>query len=57
MHLEELNLETFIVVLMVIGIESYGKNLKSWEILIKNIIAQIITLLVLLNMALNVKLH
>ena len=38
-------------------IESHGKNLKSWEILIKNIIAQVIMMLVLINMALNVEHH
>ena len=53
-HLEKLFLETFIIVLIVNGTESHGKNLMTWEILI---IAQIIMMLVLINMVLNVEHH
>ena len=56
-YLEELILDTFILVLIVNGTESHRKNLTSWEILIRNIIAQIIMMLVLINMVLNVKHH
>ena len=48
---------TYILVLMLNGTESHGKNLMSWEILIKSIIAQIIMVLVLINMVLNVEHH
>ena len=41
--------------LMANGIESHGKNLMSSKILIRSIIAQIIIMLVLINMVLNVK--
>ena len=44
-----ISLETFILVLMVNGIESHGKNLMSWKILIRGIIAQIVMMLVLIN--------
>ena len=54
---EELILETFILVLIVNGIKSYGKNLLSQKLLIKIIIAQIIMMLVLINMVLNVEYH
>ena len=43
------SLETFILVLMVNGIESHGKNLMSWKILIRGIIVQIVMMLVLIN--------
>ena len=36
----EFILETFILVLIVSGTENHGKNLMSWEILIRSIIAQ-----------------
>ena len=49
MHLEEHILEIFIVALMESGTESHGKNL------IRGIIAQVIMMLVLINMVLNVK--
>ena len=39
---------------MINVIESHGKNLISWKIFIKSIIAQIIVMLVLTNMKLNV---
>ena len=39
------------------GIEIHGKNLMSEEILIKSIIAQIIMMLVLINVVLNVERH
>ena len=51
-HLEKPILEIFILVLMVHGIESHGKNLLSWEILIRSITTQII-ILVLINMVLR----
>ena len=56
-YLEELTLEAFILVLIVNGTESHRKNLTSWEILIGNIIAQIMMMLVLINIVLNVKHH
>ena len=56
-YLEELTLEAFILVLIVNGTESHRKNLTSWEILIRNIIAQIMMMLVLINIVLNVKHH
>ena len=37
--------------------ESHGKNLMSWKILIKNIIVQVIMMLVLINMVLSVEHH
>ena len=37
--LEELILETFVLVLMVNGIESHGNNLMNQKMLIKSIIA------------------
>ena len=43
------SLETFILVLMVNGIESDGKNLMSSKILIRSIIVQIVMMLVLIN--------
>ena len=45
------------MVLMVNGTESHGKNLISWKTLIKSIIAQIIMMLMLINMVLNVEHH
>ena len=57
MHLEELVLEKSILVLMVSGPESHGKNLMSWEVLIRSVIAQIIMMLVLINTVLNVEHH
>ena len=36
------------------GTESHEKNLMSWEILIRSIIAQIFMMLVLINMVSNV---
>ena len=39
------------------GTEIHGKNLMSWERLIKSIIAQIITMLVFINIVLNVEHH
>ena len=57
MHLEKPISETFILVLMVNSTKSHGKNLMSWEILIKSIIVQIITMLVLMNMVLSVEHH
>ena len=49
--------QAFILVLIVKGIESHGKNLMSQKILIKIIIAQIIVMLVLINIKLNVDHH
>ena len=46
-------LETFILVLMRSDTKNHGKNLISWKILIKSIIAHINTMLVLINMVLN----
>ena len=57
MDLEELVLETFTLVLIENGTESHGKNLMSWEILIKSIIAQIIMMFVLIDGVLNVEHH
>ena len=48
-------LETIILVSLVNGTESRGKNLMSWEILIGGIIAQIVMMLVLINMVLNME--
>ena len=56
MHFEELILETFILVLMVNGIKSNGKNLMNERILIKIDMVQII-MLVLINMVLKVEHH
>ena len=49
--------ETFILVLMKSGTKSHGKNLIIWKVLIKNIIVQIIMMLVLINMVLSVEHH
>ena len=57
MHLGELILEIFILVLMVNGMKGQGKNLMRWRISIKIIIVQIITMLVLINIVLNVEHH
>ena len=53
--LKILILETFILALMGSGIKSYGENLISWKILIKTVIAQVIMIVVLINMMLNVE--
>ena len=42
---------------MVNGIESHGKNLMNYKILIQSIIAQIIMMLVLINMVSSVEHH
>ena len=42
---------------MINGIKSHGNNLMSWGILIKNIVAQLIVMLVLINMVLSVEHH
>ena len=55
MHLEVLILETFIVVLMENGTKIHGKDLISWKILIRSIIAKVILMLVSINMVLNVE--
>ena len=39
------------------GIESHGKNLMSWKVLISSIIAQILMILALINMVLNLEHH
>ena len=57
MHLEVLNLETFVLVLMESGTKSHGKNLISWKILIIIITAQVIMVWMLINMVLNVEHH
>ena len=49
-------LETFILVLIVNGLEIHEKNLMNWEILIVSIIAHIV-LLVFINVVLNVEHH
>ena len=48
-HVVELILETFILMLIVNGTETHGKNVMSWEILIRSIIAQIIIMSVLIK--------
>ena len=53
MRLEVLILETFILVLMESGTKSHGKNLASWKILIKSVIAETIIMSVSINMVLN----
>ena len=53
----ELVLVTSILVLMVNGRESHGKNLMSLKILIGGIISQIIMMLMLINIVLNVEHH
>ena len=55
MHLEEYTSETFILLLTENGTENHSKNLINWKILIKNIIAQVIMMLVLIKMMLSVK--
>ena len=57
MHLEVLNLETFVLVLVESGTKSHGKNLISWKILIISITAQVIVMWMLINMVLNVEHH
>ena len=57
MHLEVLNLETFVLVLMESGTKSHGKNLISWKILIISITAQVIMMWMLINVVLNVEHH
>ena len=55
-HSEELLiLEAIILVLMVIGTEKHGNNLMSRKKLIQSITAQIIMMLVSINMVLNVQ--
>ena len=54
-HLKGNSFETFILVLMVSGTKSHGKNLISEKILIKNVIVQFIMMLVLINMVLNIE--
>ena len=44
--MEENILETFILVLMVNGLKSHGRNLISWKLFIRGIIAQIIMIVV-----------
>ena len=56
MHFGELIFETSILVLMVNDTEHHGKNFMSWEILVKSIIAQIITMLMLMLVLINVAL-
>ena len=53
--MEVLILETFILVLMENGTKKHGNNLISQKILIKSFIVQIITMLVLINIVLNVE--
>ena len=55
--MEELILETFSMVLMVNGTENHGTSLVCRKILMKSIIAQIIMMLVLINMVSNVEHH
>ena len=57
MRQEELNLETFILVLIVNGIESHGKNLMIYKAMIKIIIAQIIMMLMVINIKSNAEYH
>ena len=56
-HLEGLILEIFILMLIIDCIKSHGKNLMSQRILIRIIIAQIIKMLMLINVKLNVEHH
>ena len=56
MHFGELIFETSILVLMVNDTEHHGKNFMSWEILVKSIIAQIITMVMLMLVLINVAL-
>ena len=56
-HSEEHILETFFLMLMVNGTENYGNNLISWKILVRSFIAQLIMMLVLINMVLSVEHH
>ena len=51
--MEVLILETFILLLMGSGTKNHGKNLISRKILVRSIIVQIITMLLLINMVLN----
>ena len=55
-HLEEAILQISILVLIINGIKTHGKNLMSSRILIKSIIVQVI-MLVLKNMVLSVVHH
>ena len=50
-------IETFILVLMVDGIESHGKSFMSWKIIKLNITAQIIVILASINMVFNPENH
>ena len=56
-HLEGLILEIFILMLIIDCIKSHGKNMMSQRILIRIIIAQIIKMLMLINVKLNVEHH
>ena len=56
-HLEGLILEIFILMLIIDCIKSHGKNLMSQRTLIRIIIAQIIKMLMLINVKLNVEHH
>ena len=56
-HLEGLILEIFILMLIIDCIKSHGKNLMSQRILIRIIIAQIIKMLMLINVKLNMEHH
>ena len=56
-HLEELVSEIFILMLPINGVRTHGKNLMCSKILIKSIIAQIIMMLVLINMVSNAEHH
>ena len=56
MHFGELIFETSILVLMVNDTEHHGKNFMSREILVKSIIAQIITMLMSMLVLINVAL-
>ena len=50
-------LETLILVLLENGTKSHGNNLVSWKILSRSIFAQVIMMLVLINMVLNAQHH
>ena len=57
MCLEKHISEAFILVLLESGTKIHEKNLISQKILIRSIIAQMIMMLVLINMVLNVEHH
>ena len=54
-RLEVLILGTFIPVLMESGTKRDGKNLISWKKFIRGIIAQVIMMLLIINMVLSVE--